>query len=78
MRKRYCDWERVFEHIHLHCDHNGIWNGTAETLAAEFHVTPDEAYDVLSELCGRGLIEMLAPGRFAITKWREKDGPEEE
>ena len=78
MRKRYCDWERVFEHIYQHCDHDGIWNGNDETLAAEFHVTPDAAYDVLSELCGRGLIEMPVPGTFAITKWPERDDPGEE
>ena len=78
MRTRYFGWERVFEHIWQHCNHDGIWIGNDETLAAEFHVSEDEAYDVLSELCGRGLIEMLVPGTFAITKWPERDDPGEE
>jgi len=77
MRTRYFGWEYVFEHIWNNADRDGLWDGSATTLAAEFRVSEDESYDVLSELCGRGLIEKLVPGTFAITKWRERDEPGE-
>jgi hypothetical protein len=78
MKKRYFGWEYVFEFIWNDADEDGIWTGDATTLAAAFHVTEDEAHDTLSELCDRGLIEKLLPGKFAIVKWRERDDPGEE
>src|ERR1700722_19016354 len=29
----------------------------------------------LSELCDRGHVERLVPGKYAIAKWRERDEP---
>jgi hypothetical protein len=52
-------------------DNDGIWNGNAATLAAEFRVAEDEAHDTLGELCDRRLIERLVPGTYAIVRWRE-------
>jgi len=78
MRKKYFDWEHVFEHIWNNADRDGLWAGDDDDLAQEFHVSETEAHEVVSDLCDRKLIETLFPGRFAITKWRERDGPEEE
>ena len=72
MKKRHFDWEYVFEYIWQHCDKDGIWNGDAPTLAAEFDVPEDEARDLLSELSDRRLIEQLYLGKYAIVKWRER------
>ncbi|HYW38484.1 MAG TPA: hypothetical protein VE957_10250 [Terriglobales bacterium] len=78
MRKKYFDWESVFARIWNAADSDGIWNGNAETLAREFGVPEDEAHDVLGELCGRGLIERLFQGKYAVVRWRERDDPCEE
>ena len=78
MRKKYFDWEYVFEFVWNNADHDGLWDGDATTLAAEFAVTEAEAHSMLGELCDRGLIEKLYPGKFAITKWRERSEPGEE
>jgi len=75
MRKKYCDQESVFEHIWRNVDRDGLWDGSATTLAEEFHVSEDEAHEMLGELCDRGLIEKLVPGKYAIVKWRERDDP---
>jgi hypothetical protein len=73
MRRKYFGEEYVFEFIWQHCDNDGIWSGDASTVAAKFGVSEDEAYDALSELCDRGLIEKLVPGKFAIARWPERD-----
>ena len=73
MRRKYCDQESVFEHIWGAADRDGIWDGSATTLAAQFNVTEDAAYAELGELCDRNLIEKLYPGKFAIVRWRERD-----
>jgi hypothetical protein len=75
MRKKYCDQESVFEHIWNHTDADGLWDGDASTIAAEFYVSEDEAHDVLGDLADRGLIEKLVPGKYAIVRWRERDDP---
>jgi hypothetical protein len=75
MKKKHFDWEYVFEYIWQHCDKDGIWNGDALTLAAEFDVPEDEARDLLSELSDRRLIEQLYLGKYAIVKWRERGEP---
>ena len=42
-RKRYFDWEQAFHFIWQGADDDGIWNGDASTLAAEFDVSEDAA-----------------------------------
>jgi hypothetical protein len=78
MRTRYFGWEYVFELIWSNADHDGLWDGDAASVAEEFHVSEGEAHEVLSDLSDRGLTETLFPGKYAITKWQERDGPEEE
>jgi len=73
MRKKHFDGKAVFAFIWSNCDQNGLWDGSATTLAEWFHVSEDEAQCVLGDLADRGLIEMLYPGRWAIVKWRERD-----
>ena len=45
MRRKYFAEEYVFEFIWQHCDNDGLWDGDAETLAAKFNVSEDEARD---------------------------------
>jgi hypothetical protein len=71
MRKTYFDWESVFAHIWRHCDPDGIWNGSGETLAEKFGVSEDEARTMLDQLCDRGLLERVYEATYAITKWHE-------
>jgi hypothetical protein len=71
MRKKYFREEEVFRFIWEHAD-DGMWSRDAATIAAEFGVTEDEAYEVLSEICDGGHIEKVYPGTYAITKWRER------
>jgi hypothetical protein len=78
MRTKYCDQESVFAHIWDNADADGLWDGDDATLAAEFRVSEDESHAALSELCDRGHVEKLYPGKFAIVKWRERDDPGEE
>jgi hypothetical protein len=78
MEKKYCDQESVFEHIWGNADRDGIWDGSAMTLAEQFNVTEDEAHSALSELCDGNVIEKLYPGKFAIVKWRERDELDEQ
>ena len=78
MRKKYCDWEHVFEHIWKHADRDGFWDGSATTLAAVFRVSKDETRSALGDLAGRGLIEHVYPGTYAISEWRERDDRGEE
>jgi len=75
MKKKTFDWESVFAHIWNGADRDGLWSGDEGTLAAEFGVSPDEAYSALSELCDRGLLEKVYKGTYAITKWHEPDDP---
>jgi hypothetical protein len=78
MRTRYFGWEYVFEHICQRCDGDGFWSGDDATLADEFRVSEDEAHAALSDVCDRGHVEKLVPGKFAIVRWRERDDPGEE
>jgi hypothetical protein len=78
MRKKYWDQESVFAHIWNHADADGLWDGSATTLAEEFRVSEDEAHEVLSEICDGGHIEKLVPGTYAIVNWREQDDTHEE
>jgi hypothetical protein len=78
MRMKYFGFEQAFEHIWLHCDSDGIWEGDAESLAQEFSVPEDEAHDTLCELCDRGLIQKLEPAKFIVVRWQERDEPDEE
>jgi hypothetical protein len=78
MRKKYCDQESVFAHICQHCDRDGLWDGDAESVAADFHVSEDQADETLSDLADRGLIEKLSLGKFAIVNWPERDEAAEE
>jgi hypothetical protein len=73
MKKKCFDWEQSFAFIWNSADNDGIWCGNGKTLAAKFGVKEDEAHDVLSNLCSRGLIEELLPGTYAILRWPEKD-----
>ncbi len=74
---KYFDWERAFEFIWQNADRDGIWKGDAASLAAEFDVLEEAAQKVLDELRGRRLIEKVYTGTFFISKWREKDDPDE-
>jgi hypothetical protein len=78
MRKKYCDQESVFAHIWNNADRDGLWTGDDAVLAETFHVTEDEAHEVLGEICDAGHIEKVYPGTYAITEWRERDEPGEE
>lgn len=73
MRKRYFGEENLFAHIWNDADKDGIWAGNDGSIAAAFGVTEDDAYAMLSELCDRALIQKLAPAKFIITNWRERD-----
>jgi hypothetical protein len=76
-RKKYFDAERAFEFMWQNADRDGIWHGDAVSLAAEFDVSEDIADSTLDELCARRLIEKLYTETFIISKWREKEGPDE-
>jgi hypothetical protein len=68
----------VFGFVWNNADHDGMWNGYAATIAAEFKVSEDTAYAMLSEICDGGHIEKVYPATYAITKWRERDEADEE
>jgi hypothetical protein len=78
MRTKHFDWEQAFAFIWNHADRDGIWAGDAKMLAAKFHVTEDEAHEVLSDLCDRGLIQRVGRRDYIIMKWRERDDPDAE
>jgi len=78
MRKKYCDQESVFEHIWRNVDRDGLWDGSATTLAEKFRVSEDEMHEVLGELCDGRHVEKLVPGKYMIVKWREPDDDDEE
>jgi hypothetical protein len=73
MRRKYFGEEYVFEHICQHCDRDGLWDGDAASVAAEFHVSEDQADETLSDLADRELIEKLVPGKYAIVNWPEQN-----
>ena len=72
-RKKYFGKEYAFEFIWLNADRDGIWNGDAARLAAEFDVTEDDAHSALSDLCDRRIIEKLYTGKYIILNWRDRD-----
>jgi hypothetical protein len=74
MKKKYFDEEGVLGFIWKHADDDGMWSGDAATIAEEFGVSENEAHEVLSELCDRGLVEELYPGKYAIAKWQDRHG----
>lgn len=76
-RKKYFDVERALEFMSQNADRDGIWHGNAVSLAADFDVSEDIAEQTLDELCARRLIEKLYTETFIISKWREKDDPDE-
>jgi predicted transcriptional regulator of viral defense system len=72
-RKKYFHSEGAFESIWQSANHDGIWNGDATSLAAEFGVTEDDAHSALSDLCDRRIIEKLYTGKYIIVNLRERD-----
>lgn len=79
MRKnKYCDHETVFEFIWNNAHGEGLWEGDAASIAAEFGASEDAAADALSGLCDRGMIEQLYRGKFAIVRWEEKSAADGE
>ena len=72
-RKKYFDWEQAFRFIWQGADQDGIWNGDAASLGAEFEISEEAAEAVLDELCDRRLIEKLYTRIYFISKWRERD-----
>ena len=73
MRIKHCDQETVFEYIWKHADRDGMWDGSATTLAEVFRVSEDEAHSAIGDLADRGLIEKLFPGKYAIVRWPERE-----
>ena len=41
MEQKYFDWEYVFDFIWQHCDRDGLWDGDAASVAAEFHASEE-------------------------------------
>ena len=77
MIKKYLCEEQVFGFIWEHADHDGMWDGDAVTIGAEFNVTEDEAYTALSELSDRDRIQRVGDATYIITRWRERDDARE-
>jgi hypothetical protein len=73
MRKKHFREEDLFGYIWEHAGGDGIWDGSAATIAAEFGVTEDEAYATLSELCDRGRIQRIGTAKYIVTKWRDRE-----
>lgn len=78
MRKRYFREEDVFGFIWKAADEDGIWEGDDQTLAAAFSVTENEAYAVLTDLCGRNHLQPLDRSKYIIVRWHERDDVGEE
>jgi hypothetical protein len=72
-RKRYFDWEQAFHFIWQGADQDGIWNGDAASLMAEFEISEEAAEAVLDDLRTRRLIEKLYTGSYIIVNWRDRD-----
>lgn len=73
MKRKHCDWEGVFAHIWDCADEDGLWDGSAASVAKDFDVSEDRAHEILAEIAHRGLVEEVWPERWAITKWPESD-----
>jgi hypothetical protein len=78
MTKRYCDEESVFAYIWRNADEDGLWDGDALAVVAEFDVSEDEAYDALSELCDRNRLQRIGEAKHIVTRWPEREEPGEE
>jgi hypothetical protein len=72
MKRHFCE-EYVFGFIWEHADRDGIWDGDDATIAAEFSVLEDEAYDTLSDLTDRDRIQRIGTVRYIVTRWRERE-----
>jgi len=72
-RKKHFDWEQAFHFSRQGADQDGIWNGDAASLVAEFDVSEDAAEEVLDQLRARRLIEKVYAGVFFICNWRDRD-----
>jgi hypothetical protein len=77
MRKKYLDEESLFAHIWRSADPDGLFDGDSLTLAAAFEVPEGEADDILGKLCDRGLIQRVGTATYIITRWPDRDDPEE-
>ena len=75
MIARYFDAERAFEHIWQVADADGLWQGDAGTLAHDFGVPEETAYQAVAELCDCRFIEMVGERCYAIVDWCEKEEP---
>ena len=78
MRKKYFGEEAAFAFVCNAADADGMWEGDDATIAAEFGVTDDEAYSVLSELCDRNRVQRVGERQYIIVRWRELDETDEE
>jgi hypothetical protein len=79
-RKKYLDLEQALHFIFENVDRDGIWLGDAASLGADFDVSEDDAYSVLSELCDRRIIQRVYKQTYVIVNWRDRDdsdGPSE-
>jgi hypothetical protein len=72
-RKKYFGWEQAFHFIWQGADQDGIWNGDAASLMAEFKILEEAAEAVLDDLRTRRLIEKLYTGSYIIVSWRDRD-----
>ena len=73
-RGKYFNEETALEFIWRNADGDGIWRGDAVSLAAEFEVTEDDAYSVLTDLCDSRIIERVYKQTYVIVNWRENEG----
>lgn len=78
MRKKCFDEESVFAHLWNSADPDGLWDGDTTTLAAAFDVPEGEADEILGKLCDRGLIQRVGAETYVITRWPERNEPNEE
>lgn len=78
MKKKHFGDEYLFEFIWNNCDHQGIWNGDAATVAAEFAVTENDADDTLSKLCNRNRIQRVGKEKYIISRWRYREESQED
>ena len=78
MRKKCFDEESVFAYLWHNADPDGLWDGDSITLAAAFEVPEGDADDTLGKLCDRGLIQRVGTATYIITRWPERDEPNEQ
>jgi hypothetical protein len=55
--------ENLFAHIWDCADPDGLWDGSAASVAAEFDVTEKEGHAMIWELSDRHRISKIVPGR---------------